>query len=311
MPVDTTENAFPGDAYGPAAADRATVAREVRRSTGVFFGGGDQMDYVRTLQHCRPAPLEAFTHCTPSAVLSAVGDLLDEGGVVAGVSAGTTIQQGADMITGGESYEAWRDGATPGYLDDPAALGYLPSGGFGFFSGAMLDSHFTTWGRQARMIRLAADTGHRHVIGIDETTALVVRRQSRQAEVIGRHGVSILEVTPRTTGWTYLTAGDRVDLRTWKVRPAPHSSALVGTGPAAAPVVDVWDSATADEPGSYTLRNLAVDLVHSTAREASGTTYEDGPRYRTVLRRTSATSAWEHGNVTSFADLELDIATTG
>lgn len=114
VPVDTTQDAFTGDAYGPDNADNRAVADAVRTSTGVFFGGGDQTDYVRTLMRCRPAIDEAYRSCRDTRVLGAVASVLRADGVVAGVSAGTTIQQGADMVTGGESYEAWRDGAAPG-----------------------------------------------------------------------------------------------------------------------------------------------------------------------------------------------------
>ena len=93
VPVDTTQDAFPGDAYGPDNATSPAVAREVRRSTGVFFGGGDQTDYVRTLLRCRPATDEAYRSCRRTRVLSAVASVLHADGVVAGVSAGTTVQQ--------------------------------------------------------------------------------------------------------------------------------------------------------------------------------------------------------------------------
>ncbi len=79
------------------------MAKEVGRSTGVFFGGGDQMRYVRTLMSCADAPDEAFVDCEDSAVLKQVRKVLQRGGVVSGVSAGTTNQQGPNMVTGGES----------------------------------------------------------------------------------------------------------------------------------------------------------------------------------------------------------------
>ena len=75
----------------------------------------------------------------------------------------------------------------------------MPFGGFGFFTEAMLDSHFTTWGRQVRMVRLAMDerVGYDQVIGVDETTALVVDRATGRSRVIGRHGVSVIDVYRR------------------------------------------------------------------------------------------------------------------
>ena len=311
VPVDVTEDAFEGDLYGPDNADSGKVAAQVRRSTGVFFGGGDQMRYVRTLLDCAEAPDEAFTDCEDTKVLSAVRHVLDRGGVVSGVSAGTTIQQGADMVTGGDPYVGWRDGAAPGYFDSSLPLGYVPFGGFGFFEAGLMDSHFTTWARQARMVRLALDTGHDRAFGVDETTALVVDRAAGTGSVVGDHGVSMLDVSEadddRTDGsvegvrWTYLSAGDSVDLATGEVTAAPGSTApAVVTAPE--PTDDIWYS-------DYEMRDLARALVASGVTEAYGTTYEDDPTYVTTLVRDDRTRQWQTpvGEV-SFVDLELRVS---
>lgn len=308
VPIDTTRNAFPGDAYGPQGADTRAVARQVRNADAVFLGGGDQTDYVRTLLDCRPAKDEAYRSCRPTRVLGAVRSVLRGDGVVAGISAGLTILQGEDMVTGGESYEGWRDGAQRGYFDDPTTLGYLPYGGFGLWKSSLLDSHFGTWGRQARMIRLAADTGHRQVIGVDETTALVLDRGSRQGEVIGRNGVSLLQVEGDSASWSYLTRGDRVDLRGGRITAAPKSAPLVGSGPAPAPISDAWDSLAPKNPGTYSLVDLAVALVRSGGESATGTTYETDPRFATVLTQDGDTAAWTTGGGTSFTGLQVEIS---
>ncbi|HSF37653.1 MAG TPA: cyanophycinase [Nocardioides sp.] len=308
VPVDTTQDAFTGDAYGPDNADNRAVADAVRTSTGVFFGGGDQTDYVRTLMRCRPAIDEAYRSCRDTRVLGAVASVLRADGVVAGVSAGTTIQQGADMVTGGESYEAWRDGAAPGYFDDTTTLGYLPHGGFGFFRQGLLDSHFGTWGRQARMVRLARDTGHGQVVGVDETTALVVDRASSTGEVIGRNGVSVMRIEPETTSWSYLTRGDRVDLVEGTVTRAADARAVARQGDGPAERADIWDSVAADDPGVYSLVDQALALVTSTATTATGTTLETDPRFVTTLIAGPGTSSWETGAGLSFAHLDLTIA---
>ncbi|KZE92881.1 Cyanophycinase [Agromyces sp. NDB4Y10] len=302
VPIDTAVN-FAGDRYKPSNANDPKVAREVAKATGVFFGGGDQMRYVRTLFDCKNAASEAFTSCTDTKVMSAVRGVLDRGGVVSGVSAGTTIQQGADMVTGGEPYQAWRDGTTPGYLDDASALAHLPYGGFGFFPEGQLDSHFGTWGRQARMIKLADQTGHDLVVGVDETTALVYDRATRQGEVIGRNGVSLLDTSETViegavgtgTRWSYLVAGDRVDFGTGAITPASERRTGAGTDAAPAPVADVWDSIDNPDAGVYSLVDLGVALVASVADRAEGTTFETDPQYRTVLERTDGTSWWDGG----------------
>lgn len=313
VPIDERVD-WKKDPYVPESADSAEVAAAVAAADGVFFGGGDQMRYVRTLLDCQPEPNEAFTTCEDTPVLMAVRTVLAKGGVVAGVSAGTTIQQGPDMVTGGESYQGWRDGAQAGYFDDPTTLASVPHGGFGLFTAGMLDSHFTTWGRQARMVRLALDTGNDRVFGVDETTALVVDRPAGTGEVIGRHGVSVLDVTDaRDEGqtvsgvrWTYLVPGDRIDLDSGAV--TPGSPPLVGQGDGPAAVSDVWDSI--DGPGSvYTLRDLARSLVSSSADSATGTTYETDPQYTTEVFRSGA-RAWSGVAGIGFGGLELRIAPT-
>ena len=289
---------------------RPEVVAELADATGVFFGGGDQMRYVRTLLDCAPAPDEAFTSCTDTPVLAALRAAADRG-VVSGVSAGLTIQQGADMITGGESYEAWRDGSTPGYLDDPAELGYVPYGGFGFVEGVQLDSHFTTWPpgacRQAR-----SRDRHDLVLGVDETTAVVLDRTTGVGRVIGEHGASLLDLgDARESGRRSdrraleLPHGRRQGEPRTRPRMAADGSAAVRptTGPVAERA-DIWDS-LAGEGGTYSLRDLARDAVASSARTASGTSLEEDPQFRTTLTRQPSTRAWTtpDGGV-SFAGLE-------
>jgi len=313
VPIDTAVD-YQGDQYRPDRADDPEVVAELGDATGVFFGGGDQMRYVRTLMDCAPAPDEAFTSCTDTPVLTALRAAADRG-VVSGVSAGLTIQQGADMITGGESYEAWRDGAQPGYLDDPAELGYLPYGGFGFVEGVQLDSHFSTWGRQGRAVKLGLETGHDLVLGVDETTAVVLDRKTGVGRVIGEHGASLLDLSAARANddgvsgirWSYLTTGDTVNLRRGLGLAAEDSTAVRPTTGPVADRSDIWDSPSG-EGGTYALRDLARETVASSTRTASGTSLEADPQFRTTLTRGQTTRAWTtpSGGV-SFAGLEVRI----
>ncbi|WP_426321745.1 hypothetical protein [Microbacterium sp. E-13] len=316
VPIDTGAD-FPGDTYTPANAADPAVAAEIAASTGLFFGGGDQMRYVRTLFSCDDRELEAHTDCTDTPAMTAIREVAARG-VVSGVSAGLTIQQGADMITGGESYEAWRDGAAEGYLDDERALGYLPYGGFGFVDSVVIDSHFTTWGREGRAVKLALETGHPYVLGIDETTAVVLDRSTGKGTIIGEHGASILDLTRAVatesgvTGvsWSYANAGDGIRLGdTIGIVKGKDASPLKARGAAAEPRTDVWDSLDG-LGGAYTLRDLARDVVGSASRTGHGVSFETGPRFATTLTRDDATAAWTNSSgAVSFAGLRMDIAT--
>ena len=69
---------------------------------------------------------------------------LEEGGVIAGSSAGTACQSSNVMVTSGLSYEALRYGAYPGGYnpDYPDDLSYDEYGGIGMVDGMVLDTHF-------------------------------------------------------------------------------------------------------------------------------------------------------------------------
>lgn len=314
VPIDEAVN-YRDDPYVPANADDPDLAEQVGKADLVFFGGGDQIRYLRTMVHCDAAPHEAYTSCKDSVVMTAVRSVIDGGGVVAGTSAGLTIEQATPMVTGGESYQGWRDGATAGYYDS-SQLAYVPYGGFGFFSGGLLDSHFATRSRQARMIRLALDrrVDVPRIYGVDETTALIVDRATGRASVIGRHGVSVLDVSHATLDgtavhgvrWSYANQGDHVNVETGRVQRAAGSEAVVGSGPKPPTQRDIWDSP--HTPHYYSMRDLAVDLLESAGPRANGVTYEHRPSFRTVLAKHDRTTAWlrPHHNV-SFSHLGIRI----
>lgn len=211
---------IPVDLDNAGAADDPRLAAQVASMTGFVFGGGDQYRLVTTLLH-------GAAH-TDSRVLAAIRARYASGAVIAGTSAGAQIQSGPDMVTGGASYQALRDGTHTGYLEDDTALAALPAGGFGLFRDGLIDTHFSADGRQGRAIRLAADTGHDRVFGLDPDTALEITGGSMR--VLGRHGISVLDLRRAVTSvregrwsisgvrWSYLTAGATYDPRTWTAR---------------------------------------------------------------------------------------------
>jgi cyanophycinase-like exopeptidase len=306
VPVDTAVN-WPTDPFRPANAEDPRLAARVADANIVFLAGGNQMDYVDTLERCPASavPDRRRTPCPPTAVLAAIDEVLAAGGVVVGTSAGTTIQQGPSMVTGGTPYSAWRRGVFRGWFPGRDTAGVRPAGGFGFFDAGLLDTHTSDRGRQARLVALAAATGVRRAFGIDDTTALVVDRRTRTAEVVGAASVSVLRVAPSGRArWSLLTAGDRVDLDSLAVTPAGTVREGRGRGPRVA--TDIWSAAGADAP-SAVLRRLGRALVASGADTARGTTLEARPRFTTVLRVTPRTTAWRTPKGQSFADVVLRV----
>ncbi|MFC6599718.1 cyanophycinase [Kitasatospora paranensis] len=310
---------IPIDIEHVAAADSDAVVAQVDAMTGFFFGGGDQYRYVTSLLH-------GDAH-TDSKVLAAIRAKLAAGAVVSGSSAGAQIASGPDMVTGGDSYQALRDGSAPGYFEDPTRLGYLPGGGFGFFGPGLLDTHTGTYGREGRAVRLAADTGHDRVFAMDEDTAVEVEHAGTRAEsvrVLGSHGVGVLDLRharSRTdpAGWSvtgvaysYLTDGDGYDPRTWQVIPADGKRRLRPTGTEPVPTDHDAFYAVDDPDGvpyafSGTARALAATRVQ---RTATADTYESAPAFRITFTKRGDFRAWtaDGSTAASFADLDLAIA---
>ncbi|MFD8796614.1 cyanophycinase [Streptomyces vinaceus] len=307
---------IPVDLDHIANADSDEVVRQVNSMTGFFFGGGDQYRYVTTLLH-------GSAH-TDSKVLAAIRAKLAAGAVVSGSSAGAQIAAGADMVTGGDSYEALRDGSSPGYFDDPARLGYLPEGGFGFLRSGLIDTHTGTNGREGRALRLAADTGHDRVYALEENTALIVDDPNTPRErlrVLGPQGVAVLDLRQVRTsnspaGWSltgarynYLSSGDRYDPNRWQILPADGKWPLIPLSASPVPVnSDVFYSPANPAGVPYSFLNTARALTASTQRTTTASTFESGPRFTVTFTKQPGFTAWTSDGATAQTVTGLRIA---
>lgn len=316
------EPTFAGSSYHRGSAKSEQIAELVRSCDGVFLGGGDQTHYVLALFESARPELPPFGERRDTAVMRALREVLERGGVVAGTSAGLAVQQAAPMVSGGTSRAAWEHGATPGYEDDDR-LRHIEAGGLGFFGEGLLDSHFNEWGRVTRAIRLAHDTSERLAVGVDEHTALVYSRADRTGEVVGSGGVSVLDISEAkfddgtrgksVTGvrWSHLTAGERYDFATGETSRAAEILFDPEIGEAPKPATDIWG-----EDRGIELLRLAQGLLASSGRVASATTSApdgkpsdtrqatDAPEFSISLERDSRT-AWTRPG--GFADLCLSI----
>jgi cyanophycinase len=174
------------------AAETETFVAPLREARGVWFSGG---------RHWRLADSYLNTRTHRELEL-----LLARGGVIGGTSAGATIQ-GGFMVRGDTKGNELMIGD---HLD-----------GFGFIKGVTIDQHLLKRNRQFDLIPVIQARPELLGIGIDESTAIVVRRDA--FEVLGKSYVAIYDAerTLDSGGQFYLLApGDTYDLKTREAKRA-------------------------------------------------------------------------------------------
>jgi cyanophycinase len=135
----------------------------LREARGLWFGGGRQWNFVDSYQNTTAHKL--------------MHEVLARGGVIGGSSAGASIQ--GDYMPRGDPL---------GNLNI-IAEGY--ERGLGFITGVAIDQHFTQRKRQPDMTSLVKTYPQLLGIGLDEGTAIVVRKNV--AEVVGKNSVSFYD----------------------------------------------------------------------------------------------------------------------
>jgi cyanophycinase len=279
----------------------------VRGAKGVYFGGGDQRRIVDTL-----AP-----GGVPSPLLLAIRQLLREGGVVAGSSAGAAVMSEL-MFTGGEPLAVMKNTA-----------GKVHSAGLGFVqSGVLIDQHFLKRGRIARLLPLMQRQGLQLGIGVEEDSAIVV--QGETLEVIGRKGAlvvelhgassdaSINEFNVRGARLSYLEANDRLHLATRVMTPSPAKANGRRVAPGAPGFRPYFqgDSFFADMLADFAIVGAMTRLVDSSASEVRGLAMDvfshhakDKPElaFEWRLYRGADTSAWSLADDYSIVGVLLDV----
>jgi len=195
-----------------AVRDPELIAR-VRAARGVFFTGGAQERIVDTLQ--------PGGQSTP--LLDAIRDVLDRGGVIAGTSAGAAVMSRVMFRDAPDLLGAMKGTLRPGQEID-RGLGFAGPDLF-------VDQHFLRRGRLGRMLPLMQSQGLKIGLGVEENSAAILR--DHEIEVIGNGGALFVDLAAATTNaqlgafniagvrLTYLGDGDRLDLRSRAVTPAP------------------------------------------------------------------------------------------
>lgn len=210
------------------------LADIVRKSSCIWFSGGDQLRTMKTLH-------KADGSKTP--VLEAVWEVFRSGGVVGGTSAGAAIMS-EPMIGAGNSMGALKNGVVTNYTGDdfPESDGVLLTHGLGFFPLGMVDQHFNARARLARLImammheKKTLDLG----FGVDENTALIYNGKLRTLKVAGAAGVTIVNTKDATINQvknlprienvmiSYLDEGDVYEIATGNIIPAEGKKSTLG-----------------------------------------------------------------------------------
>jgi cyanophycinase len=153
------------------ARQDATTPRAMRileGASGVFFTGGDQ--------------LKITSQVGDTPVYSRVQEIYEQGGVIAGTSAGASAMSETMMVTnnGEASYRI--------------KSGLLMAPGLGLAHDMLIDQHFAERGRMGRLIGAVSQNPRVLGIGIDENTAMIVERD-REFRVLGAGAVYVVDAS--------------------------------------------------------------------------------------------------------------------
>ncbi len=140
--------------------------KAVKDADAVFFTGGDQLRITSELGGTQ--------------VADRIMEIFENGGVIAGTSAGAAIM-GEIMLVSGESSNSFRIGS-----------GLNMSPGMGFAQKLLIDQHFAERGRIGRLLAAVAHNPRYIGVGIDEDTAIVLE-DSQCFKVVGAGAVYVID----------------------------------------------------------------------------------------------------------------------
>ena len=203
-----------------AVAEDAQFAAQIRSAGGVYFAGGDQARITQALLRADGSK---------SAVLQAIWDMYQKGGVIAGSSAGAAIMSSTMFYDAMPVLPTLQLGVRDGKEIAPG-LGFIGDQVF-------IDQHLIIRGRFARMLPVMLKKNYKLGLGVDENTAIIVRNR-HQVEVLGYKGAIVLDLAQAQTdsqqkafnvknvSISYLDNGDQFHLLTKRILPAKDKEKL-------------------------------------------------------------------------------------
>ncbi|WP_374053911.1 cyanophycinase [Rossellomorea sp. FM04394] len=198
-------------------AQKKEITEKIKKMTGIWFVGGDQLKITDTLVKDNGKNTKA---------LDEIWNIYREGAVLGGTSAGAAIMSDV-MITGGDSLGGLRQEFITEDVSNPEGE-YAPvyiEKGLGFFQWGIVDQHLNERSRLGRLAATAIryETNKNHFsYGIDEDTAMVVNNEEQTISVLGRSNITVVDVSQSTlTGeeiknidLSYMSPGDELDVKT-------------------------------------------------------------------------------------------------
>lgn len=156
--------AGPREATKVSFEDRASAEAALRRATLIWIPGGDQNRFMKAI--------------SGTGLADVIVERYKAGTIVGGTSAGAAVMSGV-MITGDADLQSITAGKT------------ITASGLGLWPDAIVDQHFLKRQRDNRLIAAVLD--HRTLVGvgIDESTAVILRDAS--FSVIGKSAVVVID----------------------------------------------------------------------------------------------------------------------
>lgn len=172
----------------PKIAETEQFAAPIKKATGIWFVGGRQWKIADALLNTR-------TH-------RELNNLLSRGGVIAGTSAGATIQ-GSFLLRGDTKGNEILVGDHLQGLD--------------FIHNVAIDQHILKRNRQFDLIEVIRSKPELLGIGIDESTAIFVQKDT--FEVLGTSYAAVYDSSQLNTArpFVFLSRGQKYDLKNRKV----------------------------------------------------------------------------------------------
>lgn len=158
-------------------AESDATAQQLHDFTGFWFSGGDQ------------SRLTAVLLATPA--LATIQRRYFEGAIVGGTSAGAAVMSNF-MLTGKPYHLQSPVLGSEGEFPPVARQAFEIAPGLGFLPGTIVDQHFQRRARQSRLLSAVLERPDLVGLGIDESTAVLVR-PDRRWEILGESSVQVID----------------------------------------------------------------------------------------------------------------------